>query len=964
MTVSTVYQPLVYNGNGVTTSFAVTWPFFTGSLIVTSISSTGVETVKTLGTDYTVSGGTTKSGLPNTGTVVMKTAAIPAAGTQLRITRSTPVTQVTTWGENDAFPQAVVESALDKNILIAQEIASKDWTGPQGPQGPAGPKGQDGMGTGDVVGPSSSTNNNLAVFDGTTGKLIKDSGVAITVIEEILSEIHFASVAAVAAYNPVVAPNFVRTSGYASAGDGGGALYKQVGSEPSHPGKVQSADGTWWEIAEPVLRPAMVGLLGDGSDETVLLEDFISMASDRRAPIEWDGRTYGFTNIGVGKANGYFDWRGSAKFVQLSGRTASSPALQIGGTVSNTVDIVATADAGSRVLQLSDASNVAVGDLLDVKSTRLLPGDHRFDGNNSFGQLVKVVGVSGDNVTLADPLKFGIQVATLATGTAQAGASGTITLAAGETATEKDIKNALLTITGGTGSGQTKWVHEYNSSTKVLGIGTAYTGFPQSDWSTTPDNTSTYSIGVTATARIVKPAAVKVDGSFSVKGYAASGVVVYGVSIFGAHKPDIEGLTVEDCSNNGVYIQICYEPNLRGCRSDRANYATSGGGGLGYGFFLITCWNAILDGCVAAQCRTGFDEINRTHNTTRTNCVFYGGGTTYDGGDFFPATSGVGNSGFSSHTGASGSHTIGCTVVDAYFSGKQRGMNERVTACIHRGAGAVGWQPSYTNYVEYSRLSYDDGWTYWPTKDDDGDDGWFVPASGYAAERAHCLVNPRHSTLHPLATIVVDGCVAKAVTQSLVHISDQTTTESLAINLVVTNNKFAVIAESGASTLHVIDASSNLAVRSITAYGNHQFVGGSTLGSIIADNARRYRILDRISNTGLLLNFGERKWVVIIDDDSVVSIPVGQDCSAALLQVYEQTGAITNRYCGLVTLGSATSLADLHASGVGLYTSSLTGTTGTDGQINVSLRSSDGQVIIENRTGAKRRIIVELGGML
>jgi len=35
-----------------------------------------------------------------------------------------------------------------------------------------------GGGTGDVVGPASATNNDLAAFDGTTGKLIKDSGVA------------------------------------------------------------------------------------------------------------------------------------------------------------------------------------------------------------------------------------------------------------------------------------------------------------------------------------------------------------------------------------------------------------------------------------------------------------------------------------------------------------------------------------------------------------------------------------------------------------------------------------------------------------------------------------------------------------------------------------------------------------------------------------------------------------------
>lgn len=122
MTVSTAYAPLTYAGNAVTTAFSVTWPFFTGSLVVTSISSTGVETVKTLTTHYTVSGGTGTTGLPATGTVTMLTA--PASGTTLRIERLTPKTQGSTWGENDAFPQAVIEAALDRLTLIAQESAA------------------------------------------------------------------------------------------------------------------------------------------------------------------------------------------------------------------------------------------------------------------------------------------------------------------------------------------------------------------------------------------------------------------------------------------------------------------------------------------------------------------------------------------------------------------------------------------------------------------------------------------------------------------------------------------------------------------------------------------------------------------------------------------------------------------------------------------------------------------------
>jgi hypothetical protein len=59
----------------------------------------------------------------------------------------------------------------------------------------------------------------------------------------------------------------VRTGGYATAGDGGDALYKRVGSRPSHAGKFQSADGAWWEIAERTVNPLMFGAVGDGTTD-------------------------------------------------------------------------------------------------------------------------------------------------------------------------------------------------------------------------------------------------------------------------------------------------------------------------------------------------------------------------------------------------------------------------------------------------------------------------------------------------------------------------------------------------------------------------------------------------------------------------------------------------------------------------------------------------------------------------
>lgn len=124
MTVSTTsYTPLTYAGNGSTTVFAVSWPFFSGSLVVSVISALGVESVKSITTHYTVTGGTSANGTPATGTVTMLTA--PASGETLQIVRRTPQNQPTTFSNNDAFPAKTVEASIDRAILVAQESVYK-----------------------------------------------------------------------------------------------------------------------------------------------------------------------------------------------------------------------------------------------------------------------------------------------------------------------------------------------------------------------------------------------------------------------------------------------------------------------------------------------------------------------------------------------------------------------------------------------------------------------------------------------------------------------------------------------------------------------------------------------------------------------------------------------------------------------------------------------------------------------
>ena len=73
------------------------------------------------------------------------------------------------------------------------------------------------------------------------------------------------------------------------------------------------------------------------------------------------------------------------------------------------------------------------------------------------------------------------------TGTAQAGATSTITLASDFSATADYYNGMFIKITGSTGQGQVRKIIEYDGSTKIAVV--------QEDWDVVPDSTSVYLLG-------------------------------------------------------------------------------------------------------------------------------------------------------------------------------------------------------------------------------------------------------------------------------------------------------------------------------------------------------------------------------------------------------------------------------------------------------------------------------------
>jgi hypothetical protein len=115
MTISTTATRVDYAGDGTTTAFAVPFQFFgPGEIEVIERSATGVETVRALGTHYTVAGGN-----GSTGTVTA--TAAPATGVVWTIRRNTLRTQPLVLTPDGGLPAKALEQRLDRQMAVVQE---------------------------------------------------------------------------------------------------------------------------------------------------------------------------------------------------------------------------------------------------------------------------------------------------------------------------------------------------------------------------------------------------------------------------------------------------------------------------------------------------------------------------------------------------------------------------------------------------------------------------------------------------------------------------------------------------------------------------------------------------------------------------------------------------------------------------------------------------------------------------
>ncbi|MEZ2417659.1 hypothetical protein [Luteibacter sp. RCC_6_2] len=121
MTVNTTTSTASYAGNGATQVFPIPFYFLLDTDLKVSykVAATGVTSVLTLNSQYTVSGAGNQLG----GTLNMSTP--PASDDQLYIERNLAFIQQTAYPENNRFPSASHEKALDRNAMGLQQLDTR-----------------------------------------------------------------------------------------------------------------------------------------------------------------------------------------------------------------------------------------------------------------------------------------------------------------------------------------------------------------------------------------------------------------------------------------------------------------------------------------------------------------------------------------------------------------------------------------------------------------------------------------------------------------------------------------------------------------------------------------------------------------------------------------------------------------------------------------------------------------------
>lgn len=307
------------------------------------------------GVDFTASGLEN----PDGGTITLTTLLDSVVGEEMAIYRDTIIERLTDY-IRDVFA-ADLNGEQDTIFMILQELARDIASAVKVNPGDTPP--------------------DLPYLLDQMQQAIEAAAVAVAAAQ---SQFHFSTRTLFAQANIPPVVQFVLVAGYSAAGDGGGSIYKRVALQPSHPGKVQTADGAWWEIVTPILDPRQFGAKADfnlltdtGTDNSTAISDVLDAMGIMRIPISGSG-VYGFSQQ-ITKNHDFVHIEGKNLHCRFTGATGVGLVFGNNRTINATTTLTSNAINGQNLLGVASNAGIKAGDIIQLKSTKAWYNDARSD---------------------------------------------------------------------------------------------------------------------------------------------------------------------------------------------------------------------------------------------------------------------------------------------------------------------------------------------------------------------------------------------------------------------------------------------------------------------------------------------------------------------------------------------------------------------------------------------------------
>ncbi|WP_288950439.1 hypothetical protein [uncultured Paracoccus sp.] len=714
------------------------------------------------------------------------------------------------------------------------------------------------------------------------------------------------------------------------------------------------------------VTPADYGVMGNGADETAAIHAMLDDTTQSGATVNWGSGEYRFSRYLCPHAAPRVSWRGKGARLISNDSAPLGPSweddyfLNFRAAAITTEQVAETMVAGQTHLELSAGlvDQVVPGEtLLSFASTRVIETDDRGQARHGYTVGVARV-VNGTTVELERPVPVTMIVGDIGPVAITAVDAGSLQLTVGSLAGE-DVSDMRYYVQFDTVAGNPSTARaypgEFDPATGTFTLRRDYpAGLQAGDIITIRrriDVTLHYSTSVDIEG-VVLERAPHLDANPGDLGFR-------GLKIYRAYKPRVRNVKTFNFSECGIFVSYSFAPEFSDQEHHGCNRAYNVFDGTGYGVTVYQSGFGSFERISGFGCRRVLDFSGTqsvSYDNITSDIVGYGGGTAYTGDLFWPSGS-MQQSVVGSHGPAKGTVYRNTRGVDVYTIISMRGSDEVVNGVY--GAGRINCLvlSHLGDAASIEDLYYTDGRPDWLTNPD-------LNSKYTRNGKLDVAVMIRTRNINPVRPHHIHNAVIRGLHRAFIACED-----GGAVGPVSVGGLIDLTIDNEIGDRNDFDFVKAIGIGTPTLNGP-VWIGPVTIRNKPSAPKTLVQWFNQANFNfaqGSYIRLPGGQYIVNIPDDGVVSLPAVRGIGAARCSIYalnrDRNFALLD---GLIWTGRAGDKAPVpNATNVDVLSTELTGTTGADGHLSVSLTpGTHSALFIENRFGSAQLIQIDCNLLL